>query len=45
MGLPKNNADAASIACMSDMTVMLLKSQIAIPFFLKGVSPVCVVVT
>lgn len=40
MGLLKSNADAASIRCMSAMTVKVLKSQIAIPFLLKLVSPV-----
>lgn len=35
MGLLKNRADAASIRCIRDMTVKLLKSHIAIPFLLK----------
>ncbi len=40
MGLLKSNADAASIKCMRDITVKLLKSQIAIPFRLMLMSPV-----
>jgi len=40
MGLLKSKADAASIKCTRAMTVKVLKSQIAMPFFLKRVSPV-----
>ena len=36
----KSKAAAASIRCISDMKVNVLKSQIAIPFFLKRLSPV-----
>jgi hypothetical protein len=36
MGLLKNKADAASIRCIRDMKVKVVKTQMAIPFFLKG---------
>ena len=35
MELLKSKADAASIRCTKAMTVRVLKSQIAIPFFIK----------
>jgi hypothetical protein len=37
--LLKSKVDAASIRCIRDITVTVLKSQIAIPFFLKRRSP------
>ena len=39
MGLLKSEADAASIKCTRAITVNVLKSQIATPFFLKMMSP------
>lgn len=42
MGLLKSVADAASIRCMRDAKVKVLKSQIAIPFFASGGLLVCV---
>ncbi len=39
MGLLKSTADDASIRCMRAVNVKVLKSQMAIPFFLKWCSP------
>jgi hypothetical protein len=36
-----SNADAASIRCIRDVKVNVVKSQIPIPFFLKRIAPVC----
>jgi hypothetical protein len=40
VGLLRSMAAAASIRCMREMKVRVVKSQIAIPFFLKLWSPV-----